>query len=77
MNNGAGGAGDALAGAEPVAAGGANPALLKVGGFSSTHVGGCQFAMGDGSIKFISENVNMQTLKDLFNRADGNMSGEF
>ena len=63
--------------AAPVIVEGVNPALLKVGGFSSSHSGGCHFAVGDGSIRFLSENINLSTFKDLFNRADGNLPREF
>jgi prepilin-type N-terminal cleavage/methylation domain-containing protein/prepilin-type processing-associated H-X9-DG protein len=47
--------------------------LLFVGGFSSHHTGGAQFAMGDGSVRFISENVNPQLFQDLGSRNDGSM----
>lgn len=33
--------------------------------FASAHVGGGHFAMADGSVKFISENMNLQTYRDL------------
>lgn len=51
--------------------------LLVVGGFGSDHVGGCQIAMGDGSIRFISENITPSVLKLLGNRADGELLDEF
>jgi type II secretory pathway pseudopilin PulG len=62
--------------AQPVA-NGVNPSLLKVGGYSSSHVGGAHFAMGDGAVRFISENVSAPILKDLMNRADGNLPTDF
>jgi len=37
-------------------------------GFSSFHPGGCHFAMSDGSARFLSENISMQTLKALTTR---------
>lgn len=46
-------------------------------GFSSHHVGGVQFLIGDGSVKFISENINPRTLENLFQRNDGNVIGFF
>ncbi len=56
---------------------GVNPALLRVGGYSSSHVGGGHFAMGDGAIRFISENIATKVFKDLMNRADGNLLTDF
>ncbi len=47
--------------------------VLEVGGFSSPHVGGAQFAIGDGSVRFISQNINPTTFKNLANRADGEL----
>ncbi|HEY3963023.1 MAG TPA: DUF1559 domain-containing protein [Planctomycetaceae bacterium] len=40
-------------------------------GFSSDHVGGINVLMGDGAVRFISQNINLQTLQALFTR-DGN-----
>jgi type II secretory pathway pseudopilin PulG len=51
--------------------------LLVVGGFGSAHVGGSHFSFGDGSVRFISQNVAAQVLKQLGNRADGELLGEF
>ncbi len=67
---------NAAAPAQPVG-NGVNPTLLKVGGFSSSHVGGAHFNMGDGAVRFISENISAQVFKDLMNRADGNLLKEF
>ncbi len=44
---------------------------LYVGGFSSGHSGGAQFAAADGSAHFISENVDPQVFIALANRHDG------
>jgi prepilin-type N-terminal cleavage/methylation domain-containing protein len=46
-------------------------------GFKSMHVGGAQFTMVDGSVKFVSENINHQTYQYLGGRADGHVIGEF
>ncbi len=40
-------------------------------GFSSFHPGGAQFALGDGSVHFLSENINQQVFEDLATRAGG------
>lgn len=36
----------------------------------STHTGGCHFAMGDGTVKFVSENINLTMLTGLAKIAD-------
>lgn len=43
----------------------------------SAHTGGVQVLLGDGSTQFISENINMLTLKQLASRHDGAVLGEF
>ncbi|MEZ6035316.1 MAG: DUF1559 domain-containing protein [Planctomycetaceae bacterium] len=45
--------------------------------FRSTHTGGCQFALCDGSTRFISENIDMLTYKALGSRAGGEVIGQF
>ncbi|MFH1302587.1 MAG: DUF1559 domain-containing protein [Planctomycetota bacterium] len=47
--------------------------LLKVGGFGSYHAGGAQFGLGDGSVRFISENISSELFEQLGNRADGKL----
>lgn len=46
-------------------------------GFRSRHVGGAQFLLADGSVRFLSENINHATYQSLGGRADGNVIGEF
>jgi len=43
----------------------------------SFHVGGCHAVMGDGSVRFISENINAMSLKWLTGSQDGMLVGEF
>ena len=43
----------------------------------SAHPGGANILLGDGSVRFISETVELQTLRNLANRDDGNVLGEF
>lgn len=45
--------------------------------FSSPHVGGCHFLMGDGKVRFISENINGDTYTWLAGINDGRVIGEF
>src|SRR5207248_4065529 len=40
-------------------------------GFKSYHAGGCNFAMGDGSARFISQNIDHKTYQLLGCRFDG------
>jgi len=51
------------------------PDTTSVGGFSSMHPGGVQFAFGDGSVRFVSGNVNLSVLQKLAHRADGSIVG--
>jgi len=46
---------------------------LFVGGFGSFHPGGTQFALGDGSIKYIPDSVSGPILRQFANRADGKL----
>ncbi|MEZ6124838.1 MAG: DUF1559 domain-containing protein [Planctomycetaceae bacterium] len=48
-----------------------------IGGFSSFHSGGAQFALCDGSVRFISENIAPDVFSFLGRREDGAMIGEF
>ena len=43
----------------------------------SKHPGGVNFMMCDGSVRFIGNNVDMQTFRRLCNRDDGVPLGEF
>jgi prepilin-type N-terminal cleavage/methylation domain-containing protein len=44
---------------------------------SSAHTGGCHALLGDGGVRFVSENTNAQTLINLAYIADGQVLGEF
>ncbi len=54
-------------------------------GITSFHKGGAQFALGDGSVRFLSENIDFapltleadSTYEKLFGRNDGQVIGEF
>lgn len=56
---------------------GESPDPLEVGGFSSHHVGGAHFVMGDGSVRFMSQNIEQKLFGHLANRHDGEMVGDF
>lgn len=43
----------------------------------STHTGGCQVLLADGSVRFISENIDGGTRRGLGYIADGNTLGDF
>lgn len=46
---------------------------FHVGGFSSFHPGGANFALGDGSVHFLSETIKPEVYAQLANRADGEL----
>jgi hypothetical protein len=51
--------------------------LLIVGGFGGPHTGGALFGFGDGSVAFISGQVDSIVFRRLANRHDGQVVGEF
>ncbi len=59
------------AAAEPV------DAALVVGGFASDHTGGAQFVFGDGSVRFLSENIAQGVFQQLLDRADGRVTPDY
>ncbi len=61
-----------VAGAQAALPAGLQPTLL-VGGFESRHPGGCQFLLGDGSVRFLAETIAMPTYAALANRGDGQL----
>ncbi|MDB5346330.1 MAG: hypothetical protein JWP89_4707 [Schlesneria sp.] len=40
-------------------------------GFSSFHTGGCHFTLADGSVRFVSQNIDLPTYQQLGRRNDG------
>lgn len=49
-------------------------APLFVGGFASSHTGGVLFALGDGSVRLLSDSIDRELYQNLANRADGELS---
>lgn len=45
--------------------------------FSSRHTGGVQFLLCDGSVHFLSENTDYSVFRNLGEKGDGNVLGEF
>ncbi len=43
-------------------------------GFKSAHTGGTHFLLGDGSVRFLSENIDYPTYQNLGNKADGKVT---
>ena len=43
----------------------------------SQHTGGCQVVLGDGSVRFLSENLDRQIIRKLCDPSDGEVLGEF
>lgn len=51
--------------------------INRLNAFGSLHTGGAQVALVDGSVRFLSENIDAQTLRSLTTRAGGEVVGEF
>ena len=50
---------------------------LVTAGFSSWHFGGAHAVIGDGTVRFLSENIDPSILTNLMRRSDGETLGEF
>jgi hypothetical protein len=50
---------------------------IRGNGFHSFHTGGCHFLLGDGAVRFISENIAAPTFAGLITRKKGEIIGEF
>ncbi len=51
--------------------------IQRLCAFGSQHVGGAQFALVDGSVRFLSENTDRNILKSLSTRSGGEVISEF
>lgn len=45
--------------------------------YSSHHIGGAHFTMGDGAVRFISTNISVQVFQALATRNGGEVVGDF
>ena len=52
-------------------------ALFNDIAFGSMHPGGANFAMGDASVRFISQNINLGTYRSLASRDGGETLGDY
>jgi prepilin-type N-terminal cleavage/methylation domain-containing protein len=50
---------------------------IRGNGYHSFHTGGSQFALADGSVRFVSENVSQTTFASLITMGKGEIVGEF
>jgi type II secretory pathway pseudopilin PulG len=54
-----------------------HPTIGDPAGFGSPHTGGAQFILMDGSVRFISESVNLPTLQALYTIDGGEPVGDY
>ena len=54
-----------------------HPGYSQLDSPASYHPGGCHFMMADASVRFISENINQETLMGLATRAGREVLGDF
>jgi len=47
---------------------------MYVGPFGSDHKTGCNFAFGDGTVRFVADSISHQILQALINRNDGKLA---
>jgi len=50
---------------------------MQMSGFSSWHEGGAQIVLCDGSVRFLSQNMDLKTHQQMGSIRDGNVLGEF
>ena len=55
----------------------AHHGVIHADDFGSHHVGGTQFVLADGHVRFISENIDENVYQHLSTRANGEVLGEF
>jgi prepilin-type processing-associated H-X9-DG protein len=53
------------------------PSDTATSGYSSQHTGGAQFVFADGSVRFLSENIDLKTYANLGHREDLSALQEF
>lgn len=53
------------------------PGVIAELSFGSWHIGGAQFTLGDGSVRFISENIDLTLYRSLGSISGGEVVGEF
>lgn len=46
-------------------------------GFYSLHTGGAHFLLGDGAVRFVSEDVDYHVVASMITRSNGDLAGEF
>lgn len=54
-----------------------NHSDVRMDEFASYHTGGAQFVMGDGAVRFVSTNIDLNVYRSLASRASGDIVGEF
>lgn len=54
-----------------------NGGLNSVSGFRSQHTGGAQFLLADGSVRFVSQNINLAVYRQTSTIGGGEVVGEF
>jgi prepilin-type N-terminal cleavage/methylation domain-containing protein len=52
---------------------GREPSELAVGGFGSAHPDGANFLLGDGAVRFLGRQIDMEVFQQLGHRADGKL----